>query len=140
MRVLFDANVLISYLLFPKNPGTITTIFNALEQRRFDLLLPEMLLKELLVTIAQKPKLTTRITRSELKAFQKLLIDMSEPIPWIDEPFPTLCRDPNDDYLLAYAVVGEANYLVTGDDGLLTLKQVGNVQIIAPAAFARLLS
>jgi len=33
--------------------------------------------------------------------------------------YPAITRDRSDDYLLAYALVGQADYLVTGDRGLL---------------------
>ena len=43
---------------------------------------------------------------------------------------PRFSRDPKDDYLIAYAVVGEADFLVTGDKDLLVLRQIGDVRIV----------
>jgi predicted nucleic acid-binding protein len=54
-------------------------------------------------------------------------------------PLP-LTRDPKDDYLLTYALAGQADYLVTGDADLLVLGQVGTVRIVSPADFAALLA
>jgi hypothetical protein len=48
-------------------------------------------------------------------------------------------RDPKDDYLIAYALVGAADYRVTGDRDLLVLGQVDDVKIVTPRAFATLL-
>ena len=48
---------------------------------------------------------------------------------------PTVCRDPNDDYLLALATAGGADYLVTRDEDLLVLEQFDETRIIYPAAF-----
>jgi len=42
---------------------------------------------------------------------------------------PTCTRD---DYLVAYALVGGADYLVTGDADLLVLARVGEVKIVTP--------
>jgi predicted nucleic acid-binding protein len=42
----------------------------------------------------------------------------------------TQCRDPKDNFLLELAVDGKADYLVTGDNDLLTLQTVANTQII----------
>lgn len=53
---------------------------------------------------------------------------------------PRITRDLKDDYLLAYAVVGEADYLVTGDKDLLVLEKIGEVAIVSPADFAKLLT
>ena len=41
-----------------------------------------------------------------------------------------LCRDNKDDYLLALAKDGHANFLLTGDNDLLVLKQFEKAQII----------
>jgi predicted nucleic acid-binding protein len=41
--------------------------------------------------------------------------------------------------LLAYAVVGEADYLVTGDDDLLVLGEVAGVKIVTPRQFLTVL-
>ena len=69
----------------------------------------------------------------EKKAETKVVI--SEIIPKITEEIPAVTRDPKDDYLLAYALVGQADYLVTGDNDLLTLDQVENVRIVTAHDF-----
>ena len=43
-------------------------------------------------------------------------------------------RDASD-YLLAYAVTGQADHLVTGDDDLLVVGEIENVHVITPDAF-----
>ena len=44
-----------------------------------------------------------------------------------------------DDYLLAYALVGSADYLATGDDDLPDLGEVEGVRIVSPSDFAEAL-
>ncbi len=56
------------------------------------------------------------------------------------EPIPALTRDPEDDYLIVYALIGRAEYLVTGDRDLLVLERVESVDILTPNAFGQLLS
>lgn len=46
---------------------------------------------------------------------------------------PHRCRDPKDDYLLELAVVSEADYLLTGDDDLLSMHTIGKCNIITVA-------
>lgn len=41
-----------------------------------------------------------------------------------------VCRDPKDDYLLALAKDGEADYLITGDKDLLSLNPYGKTKIM----------
>ena len=48
-------------------------------------------------------------------------------------------RDPTDDKFLAAAVEANADYLVTGDKDLLTLRTYRDVRIVTPAVFRRLL-
>lgn len=53
-------------------------------------------------------------------------------------PLPVHCRDPKDDYLLACAAAGRADFLVTGDRDLLALDgdpALGALRILAPADF-----
>ncbi len=139
MRVLLDANIFISYLLNPKKAGSFQAIFSAAFNQDFVLLLPEALLDEFINKIPQKPYLAERIHPEELQTFVDLLREIGEVIPLIEEDIPTVTRDPKDDYLLTYAVVGAADYLVTGDEDLLVLKQVGNLTVIKPTAFVSLL-
>ncbi len=50
-------------------------------------------------------------------------------------------RDLKDDYLLAYALVGEADYLVTGDKDLLELQgPITGLEILTSAQFIDVLA
>lgn len=137
-RVLIDTNVLISYLLGPHQPGAIRAIMGAFLEGAFVLLLPEDLLRELVTTIRIKPRLAKRIMPEELEAFVDILDSYGEVVARIEDPIPAVTRDPKDDYLLGYALVGEADYLVTGDKDLLVLQgQLPGLAIVTPAAFAQ---
>lgn len=129
---------LISYPLSPHQPGVIRAIVSAFLEETFVLLLPEDLLRELVVTIRTKPQLATRILPEELEAFVDILETYGETVATIEDPIPAVTRDPKDDYLLAYALVGGADYLVTGDKDLLALEgQLPGMMIVTPAAFAQ---
>lgn len=144
-RVLIDANVLISYLLVPdlgsskRGKGTIPSIIDAAFNGDYKLLIPGALLIELTETIKVRKDLAKRISPEQAAQFVELLQVIAEPIEEISEPIPSVTRDPKDDYLLAYALVGRADYLVTGDDGLLTLKEVEGVKIVRPIEFKEIL-
>lgn len=51
-----------------------------------------------------------------------------------------VCRDPDDDRILAAALDGDCSHLVTGDNDLLVLKQFNNITIVTPREFAELIS
>jgi uncharacterized protein len=46
-----------------------------------------------------------------------------------------VCRDPDDDVVLATALAGRVEYLVTGDDDLLALKSYHGIKIRSPREF-----
>ncbi len=139
MRVLCDTNIFVSYLLTPKKAGPIHTIVEAAFLGEFTLLLPEDLLEELAHKVQGKKYLTGRITEADLEELVTLLREVAELIPKIRTPIPAVTRDPKDDYLLAYALVGQSDYLVTGDEDLLTLKQVEQTKIVTARHFINLL-
>ena len=139
MRVLLDANILISFLLIPHTHSPIYQVVTAGLRGELIILLPGPLLEELAKKAHKKKYLADRITLQELKKLVRLVSDNSETIPVIKEEIPAVTRDPKDDYLLAYALVGGADYLVTGDDDLLVLKQVDKVKIVTPREFVAIL-
>ena len=48
----------------------------------------------------------------------------------------SVCRDPDDDMILATAIIGAADCIITGDMDLLVLGQFQNIVILRPAEFA----
>jgi uncharacterized protein len=139
MRVLLDANILISFLLNPAKSGALRRIVIAAISGDFTLLLPEALLNEFVLKIPTRTYLFERISPEELAVFVELVREVSEVVAEIREEIPAVTCDPKDDYLLAYAVVGEADNLVTGDKELLVIESAGTLRIIKPADFAALL-
>jgi uncharacterized protein len=135
MRLLLDANILISYLLTGSVDGPVTRIVEACVLGEATLLLPEALLEELTSRISDKPYLKTRIQADEVAQLATILRSVGEIIPRIESPIPAVTRDPKDDYLLAYAVVGQADYLITGDKDLLVLGHAVGVTICRPRDF-----
>lgn len=140
MRALIDTNVLISYLLLPGEGGAIRTLIRAFEEGRFTLLLPAPLLQELIGAVQGKQRLSSRISPQELNDFIETLTNYAEEVGRITTPIPKITRDVKDDYLLAYALVGAADYLVTGDKDLLALQGlITGLDIVTPAQFVEIL-
>ena len=50
---------------------------------------------------------------------------------------PRLCRDPDDDKFLHCALSAGARALVSGDNDLLSMGRVADVEILTPTAFLR---
>lgn len=140
MRVLLDTNIFISYLLTPHHGGSVQSIINAFKEGRFTLLLPVAVLEEIDNVVSHRPHLIKKISAEALTSFLEILESTAEIVPAIGETIPAIGRDVKDDYLLAYAVVGQADYLVTGDKDLLVLEEIAGVKIISTVVFAELLS
>ncbi len=51
-----------------------------------------------------------------------------------------VCRDPDDDRILAAALDGECSHLITGDADLLVLKRFEGISIVTPRGFMELIS
>ena len=136
MRVLIDTNVLISMLLRPSEDGSVRAVFRAFTAGRFTLLISKKLIDELTETVRTKFRLSKRVTEEQLTNFTTLLNQTAELIDEIEDTIPTVTRDPDDDYVLAYALVGSADFLVAGDKDLLSLEgQIEGLQIVTPSQF-----
>jgi predicted nucleic acid-binding protein len=48
-----------------------------------------------------------------------------------------ICRDPDDDRVIEAALEGRADFIVSGDDDLIVLVSVENIQIVSPSEFLR---
>lgn len=134
MRVILDTNVLLGALISPLGPPD--AIYRAWRAARF----------ELVTSLAQLDELRRASRYPKLKAILPahrigtMVNNMQRAV--VLEPLPTLpqgveANDPNDAFLLAMALAGEADYLVTGDRraGLLQRGSIGRTRIVTPAAF-----
>ena len=134
VRVVLDTNVFVSILLKSKS---CLKIRNAFLDGAFDIVTSPDLIKELIATIG-KPKFKNIFDHHEIKNLIELInIDAILSIP---EEKITVCRDPADNIILECAVSGKADFIVTGDKDLLTLKSFRKVPIITPKKFLEIIS
>jgi uncharacterized protein len=126
-RYVFDANAVISALLFPQSiPGQ--TFFGALE--RGQVLMSRDLAEEL-SEVLSRSKFDRYLTREERERLLVAVIDEAEFVH--TATVVRACRDPDDDRILELALDGSAEYLVTGDKDLLVLDPFRHVRIVTPA-------
>lgn len=139
MKVILDTNAYLSYLGAPDTGRTIAYVVRAcLERPDIELIVPTELIAELR-RAANKYYWRQRITQTALENFIDQLVQLAELPPPIEE-IQTLARDRKDDYLLAHALINNADCLVTGDRSLLELDRViDGLEIMLPAAFLTLL-
>jgi putative PIN family toxin of toxin-antitoxin system len=97
-------------------------------------------LLEILDKVVGKPYLASHISTEMVDTLLQLLALTGERVAELPGPFPAIGRDRKDDYLIAHSLISNVDYLVSGDQDLLTLGSVDDLRIVSPADFARILS
>jgi len=132
IRAVFDTNLLVSYLLVHR-PPIARLVDEHLARAHFTLLTAPALLEEL-ARVLQYPRLQRYYDTSTRMRFIALVAALSE-IVELPDNIPAISRDPDDDRVIACAVIGSADVIVSGDRDLLTLERVGNIPIMTAAQF-----
>ncbi|MEO7177585.1 MAG: putative toxin-antitoxin system toxin component, PIN family [Allosphingosinicella sp.] len=136
-RLVLDTNVVVSAFLWEGNPGHILAKAETGEVRLFT---SWVLLDELEDALG-RPKLAKRagltgLTVPDIVASYRRVATVKRP-KLLDRTFS---RDPDDDAVIACALAARADFLVTGDDDLLTLEIVEGIPILAPSTLLLVLS
>jgi len=134
MRVVLDTNVLLSALLSPH--GLPDVVYRAWQKDRFVLVTSATQIDELrrasryakFKNVLQPHRVGTMINNMR----RSMILDALPPLS-----ADMQVNDPNDAFLLAMALVGDADFLVTGDHraGLLQQGSVGRTRIVTPTIF-----
>jgi putative PIN family toxin of toxin-antitoxin system len=126
LRLVVDTNVLISALLSSRSlPAHLIELWR---EGRFDLLTSAEQLDELM-RVTRYPRIRERLAPALAGRLINELKDVA--IVLVDLPFITASPDPYDNYLLATAIAGSADFIVTGDKrDLLILKNFRSVKIV----------
>jgi uncharacterized protein len=132
IRALLDANVLIGAAIRPSGPPG--QIIGALLTQSIDLILSPRIIEEVEIALAL-PKI-----RKYLKEPEEAPRWLADIVALGDLVHDTgkvtgVCLDPADDVMLAAAVEGRADNIVTGDDGLLVLGDFEGIAIVTPRSF-----
>ncbi len=131
MLVVLDTNILLSALI--NRHGTPAQLIAGWRERRYDLLTSGEQLIEL-GDVARRPVLRARIVPSTVGRLIRDLRKHAEVL--IRLPAIERSADPADNFLLAMAEAGNANYLVSGDRrGVLALGTHGITQILRAREF-----
>ena len=93
---------------------------------------PELLAE--LDRVLRYPKLQRYYSESERRRFVALIMALSDVVE-LPAAIPRICRDPDDDRVIACAVAGGATFIVSGDRDLLALGRVGRISILPAVGF-----
>jgi putative PIN family toxin of toxin-antitoxin system len=130
VRAVLDTNVLLSGLLWH---GHSHTLLEHVRAGTLSIVSSPVLLTELADVIG-RPKFDAILTRANTSREQALaevrqLAEVIEP-PLLAQP---VCRDPDDDHVLALALAAHVDLIVSGDDDLLVLHTFAGIPILTPA-------
>jgi putative PIN family toxin of toxin-antitoxin system len=128
MRAVFDTNVLGAAFAAE---GICSKILTRGRKRQFHLIACPIILQEFDRVLIKKFSATRNEARSALRIVSEAIDDVVHP----SQSVQSVCRDPDDDAILACALEARADYLVTGDVDLLELKVFKEIRIVTPRDF-----
>ena len=128
MKAVFDTNVLFAALVAQ---GLCAKLLRRARLREFELITCPSIREELRQALIRKVRCSPKEAAGDLA-----LID--EAVATVHKPPGSVCgacRDPDDDAVLDCASSAGADYLVTGDDDLLSLTKFEGFPIVSPRQF-----
>ena len=138
LRVVIDTNLLVSALLTHQgNPAKILDLF---QKEQIEIVISRQILEEMKRVLGY-PKIQRRHewTSQEISRFLEELEQLCIVVDPPRREVPILQNDPSDDKYLDCAVVGEVDYVITGDKDLLELGEYKGVRIVRPTQFLELM-
>lgn len=136
MRAVIDTNVLLSGLLWRGAPHAL---IGHVQAGTLAMVSSPALLAELAEVIS-RVKFDDILARSNTSRERSLaeVRQLAEVI--VPPPLPQpVCRDPDDDHVLACALAAQADLIVSGDADLLDLREYRSIRIVAAAEALRLI-
>jgi len=131
MIVVFDTNVLIAAII---TEGICSKLLHRARAGEFSLVSCPFIMKEIRLILSRK----FRLADAEIVAALEPVNEAISKYIKHNLEITGVCRDPDDDNIIACAAAAEAGYLVTGDADLLELKRYQGVRIITPRNFEAL--
>jgi putative PIN family toxin of toxin-antitoxin system len=128
MIVVFDTNVLIAALI---TEGICSKLLHRARTGEFSLVSCPFIMKELRRILSKK----FRLGHDELALAMEPIGEALSQIIEHSIKIKDICRDADDDNVIACAVAAKADFIVTGDSDLIDLKSCRGVKIVTPRDF-----
>lgn len=129
LRAVLDTNIVIAGLLWSGPPNRLLRVVG----QGLDLYTSRTLIDELAKTLTRR-KFAQRIASqsTDIDALIEDYLGLAELV--VPASIPRICRDPDDDHVIACAIAARAEIIVSGDRDLLELGRYGDVRIISAAS------
>ena len=132
LTAVFDTNILFSATGWRGNP------FHCVERARAGGL-TVFTCPELMEELAEKLGTRLRFSADQVTETLADYLGFLQVIQ-IPKALTAVCRDPDDNMVLEYALESHAQYIVSGDKDLLELKEFRGIRIVRAAEFLSLLA
>ena len=123
MRIFLDANILISGIIFKGKEHELL-----ITNKNIFFITSEDVLQETRAVIIEKFPESSELVELFLSILNPTVIKRKDYASKLNE-YSTI-RDKNDRHILAAAMIGKVDYIVTGDADLLSLKNYNNISIV----------
>jgi len=136
-RAVFDANILISAFLPRKSPGLALELLSLARDGEFELVLSSEIIIEAWRKLMSSENIRSAYTYSDERAYRfcRGLQRIATTTLRSTQPLAGVVRDPRDDMVIACAVDGTADTIVSRDKDLLSLGSYRAISIITPEQF-----
>jgi len=122
VNLVIDSNIWISAIVFGGSPRTLLV----------RVILDGHIIVQSDPLIAETERILIRKFPLFVEDFHSLLsaMDNRVNIVQIGANPVSVCRDPNDNFIIETALIGNAEFVITGDNDLLTLQQYNTVSFV----------
>ena len=128
MKIVIDSNIFISSFFWGGNPRDIfERVINGLDE----LFITEEILKEI-KSVMNNSKFN--VNTDEIEDYVKIIERYSKKIESKNVP-KDISRDKDDDKILQCGVDGDVDFIITGDNDLLILKEYEKIKIMKPKKY-----
>lgn len=132
LRVVLDTNVIVSALHFPR--GVLKRILELLFEGKYRLVLSPSIVEETVAILRGR----FLWDEAETSNVIKILVRKADVVR-ADTMLLVVPDDPKDNHILACALAGKVDIVVSGDKDLLRLKEYEDIPIVRPLDFLKML-
>ncbi len=129
--VVIDTNVIISAAISPK-PSAARDVVSLWKRGFIQLVLSDDIIREYLLVLAR-----FNLTDAQMRHWATWFVHPAKTIHLVEPRLVKASRDPKDDPFLGAALTGNANWIISRDEDLLTLQDFEGISIVTPAAFMK---
>lgn len=126
MKIVFDTNVWIASFIAR---GVCTDLVEH-SVRNHTILTSDFILSEIQTVLKKKFKYSNAVIHRTIQ-----FIESNSQVVIIEALEHQVCRDPDDDYILATGKNGNADCIISGDQDLIILKKFEQIPILSPKDF-----